>query len=394
MELANTSGYYRPPSSPSESWTRPTEWIPIPTYGANEEVIYLLNAVWDTMVNPCAFLFNGTGAGYTVDWGDGTTSNHAMNTVAEKNYVYSDLTGTPFRGYRQALIKITPQAGAVINSVNLCQRHTSFAYQYNTGLLDIVCNLTNQTLIYPFTFGLLVLHSNVESVFYKKHNSTNLEYIFSGFYSLQKVNVFETSHCTNINNSFWGCGLKEIPAFDFSNVTNASGAFAGTFNLLKVKSNDFKKVTNAGGMFRNSYISDLSNLQFRDVTDLYLFNYQAGCLIRFPDFSLCNSIVGSLNYSFYTLSLDTFPYLNVSGVTAMGEIFFAVAPRVLRRSLLTGATRTHSYANQLLDAAALNEIFTNLGTAAGAQNITITGNPGAGTCNQTIATAKGWTVIN
>lgn len=52
-----------------------------------------------------------------------------------------------------------------------------------------------------------------------------------------------------------------------------------------------------------------------------------------------------------------------------------------------------SFANCLLGASALNTIFSNLGTVSG-KTITITGNPGAGTCNQSIATGKGWTVVN
>ena len=131
-------------------WTRPTEWLAIPSYGENEEVIYLLNAVWDTSVNPCAFQLNGTGAGYTVEWGDGTITNHAMNTKAQKNYSYNSLNGTPFRGYRQALIKITPQAGSVINWMRF-MRHDSYNYSYHSGFLEIVCNLTSQTSLSPYS---------------------------------------------------------------------------------------------------------------------------------------------------------------------------------------------------------------------------------------------------
>lgn len=47
----------------------------------------------------------------------------------------------------------------------------------------------------------------------------------------------------------------------------------------------------------------------------------------------------------------------------------------------------------MLNSDQLNNVFTNLGTAAGVQTITITGNPGAATCNTAIATAKGWTVV-
>ena len=49
--------------------------------------------------------------------------------------------------------------------------------------------------------------------------------------------------------------------------------------------------------------------------------------------------------------------------------------------------------NSRMNETALNAMFTSLGTANGAQTITITGNSGAATCNTAIATAKGFTVI-
>ena len=46
-----------------------------------------------------------------------------------------------------------------------------------------------------------------------------------------------------------------------------------------------------------------------------------------------------------------------------------------------------------MGATALNAMFTSLGTANGSQTITVTGNPGAATCDTSIATNKGFTVV-
>ena len=59
---------------------------------------------------------------------------------------------------------------------------------------------------------------------------------------------------------------------------------------------------------------------------------------------------------------------------------------------LSGSSVAMSVASCNLNAAALNRIFTDLGTVTSA-TITITGTPGAATCNRSIATAKGWTVM-
>jgi hypothetical protein len=50
------------------------------------------------------------------------------------------------------------------------------------------------------------------------------------------------------------------------------------------------------------------------------------------------------------------------------------------------------YANMSADA--LNLMFTNCGTALTNATISITGNPGSATCNTSIATGKGFTVVN
>jgi hypothetical protein len=64
----------------------------------------------------------------------------------------------------------------------------------------------------------------------------------------------------------------------------------------------------------------------------------------------------------------------------------------LAKGRLAGTTRSISYANLMLSASALNDIYTGLGTAAGAQTIDVTGNWGTATDDPSIATAKGWTV--
>jgi len=64
----------------------------------------------------------------------------------------------------------------------------------------------------------------------------------------------------------------------------------------------------------------------------------------------------------------------------------------LQKFTATGLTRGISVANNLLSATEINNFFTSLGTAFGAQTIVVTGNPGAATCDVTIATLKGFTV--
>jgi hypothetical protein len=57
-----------------------------------------------------------------------------------------------------------------------------------------------------------------------------------------------------------------------------------------------------------------------------------------------------------------------------------------------GMRYSFSVADGGLDAAQLNILFYELKTVED-QTITISGNPGAATCDVTIAEAKGWTVV-
>ena len=105
-----------------------------------------------------------------------------------------------------------------------------------------------------------------------------------------------------------------------------------------------------------------------------------------------NTAAGTnFTYMFYNCySLQTVPALNTAAGTNFTAMFQYCSS--LQQSDITGTTYTISYASANLSAAALNNIYTKLGTAAGAQTITVTGNWGTATDNPSIATAKGWTV--
>lgn len=103
------------------------------------------------------------------------------------------------------------------------------------------------------------------------------------------------------------------------------------------------------------------------------------------------SNISNASYLFFGCSsLQTVPALD----TALGTNFSNMFQNcyALQWSDVYGGKYAISYATANLSAAALDNIYTNLGTAAGAQTITVTGNWGTAGDDPTIATAKGWTV--
>lgn len=258
-------------SGGGEGWVRPTDWLPLPEVLATEQKFVGLYAVDDDDSNYVAILAEGA---YTVDWGDGTVENFASGVMAEHKYTYASLPAGSLssRGYKQAIVTLTPQAGQNITKLDLNQRPVGFgAVQRTLQWLDVTISVPNAT-------SLTVAG-----------NSFNARLSV-----MEQCTVLSIGAVTNMSYMFRDCySLQSIPLFNTTSVTNMSGMF-----------------------------------------------------------STCQS---------------------------------------LARSQITGTAVSISYQDCNLSASALNEVFTNLATVTG-QTITITGNPGAATCDRTIATAKGWTV--
>ena len=367
------SNYVKVGAGAPQSWKRPLDWVPIPAVGANEEVAYILNAVWNTTINPCALLCNGTGAGYTVDWGDGTITNHTFNTKAQRNYVYANVTSQiSIRGYKTVLIKVTPQAGANITTFNIQQRHTTYNSDYRSRILDLVINYNNLTTL--TMFGATLSNPYIESLVIKKVPNNQLGSGFTGSTNLKYFEV-KTQISGNIDNPFGSVSHSNLKVkLDLRGVTYFSRL--APYNA-------------------SSYI-DLSDVILpNSFTQIEGFG-SSYAILAWPDLK-DKIIIGSGDYMFWAMqsnfNFHTVPAINMSQVTSVTGLL-SVNAGVIQKVLWYGLTRSHGFANQLLDNTSLNEIFTNLGTAISGASITITGNPGAATCNTSIATAKGWTVIN
>ena len=89
-------------------------------------------------------------------------------------------------------------------------------------------------------------------------------------------------------------------------------------------------------------------------------------------------------------SLRSIPAWNVANCTTFATAFTGC--QSLESVLIVGSRYSMNFASGSLSSAALDAIYTNLGTAAGAQTITVTGNYGTTGDTPSIATSKGWTV--
>lgn len=212
--------------TPEPSWTRPADWLPLPA--ADNSFVGLV-AVWENGFNSVALQCAGN---YTVDWGDGTSDLIQSNTTAQHEYTYSGLTGTDCtRGYRQAVVVVTPQSGQVLSKVDLDQRHTSATTAVGASpWLDVAVSSASLTSL---IFGSAVRFArNLEQATIGLHAVTDMSELFAGCYALQSVPLFDTSSVTTMQHMFDVCeALQSIPLFDTSSVTEMSSMFSGCDSL-------------------------------------------------------------------------------------------------------------------------------------------------------------------
>lgn len=456
---------------------------------------------------------------YTVDWGDGVVENFATGATAEHEYNYASISGTPFRGYKQAIIKVYPQAGQTLTLVDLVKKHTkmsTYSGVYSYPYLEIKFYSTTATGFraeHPSAastrtskLGMLehlemsfdamgsiayLLHNNksLAKVTIKDSAITSLDYAFvdSG---VQEIDIRNTS-CLRLSYAFQSCkALVRVPAFDIIGGSNATGCFNGCTALVSFPDIQLNGVWNCSNMFEScSALLEAPNMTFtgsinagamftncRSLGKAKLINFAActsyasmflGCgslryvhPIRLAGGDVSNMFNGCLSlveppittvangvslYQYLTSSgitwFDSDTHLVMEGTTpSLGSIFTgcsrlrsvkftslygasnitqmcsscpylaslelpsinsqttltAVLPTSadLRNVRMPGAKTTFSVASNRLNAAALNQLFTDLASGVSAQTITVTGNLGINEpgYDPTIATAKGWTV--
>jgi surface protein len=430
----NTRELYIKAQKPSVAeWVRPSDWLPMPTNITESDEIFVgLHAVIEDNDNYVAFLFTTSTGQYQVDWGDGSTPTlHDSNTIAQYEYDFATVSNSTLtsRGYKQAIITVTPVSGNLL-TCDFQRRFVTTPAQnqpYSTGFLDCILSMPNANTGTSITFGGgTVRHRYVERFDVKTiGNCTNMGNMFQGCNSLQQVPLFNTANVTNMNNMFVICSsLQQVPLFNTANVTNMSVMFNGCFSLQQVPLFNTSNVTNMSVMFLNcSSLQQVPLFNTQNVTNMSVMFQGCNSLQQVPLFNTSN--VTNMSSMFQSCSsLQQLPLFNTQNVTGMGSMFqgcsslnsipslstqsitttsgtdfgvnFATGSNSLNRCQMVFA-RTVSFANCQLSRDALVEIFTNLvdRSSTTSANINISGNWGAtalSTADRDIALNKNWTI--
>lgn len=242
-----------------------------------------------------------------------------------------------------------------------------------------------------------------------------MQYMFSGCNSLKEIpSSLAGAAPTIITNTFQNCWeIKSIPALNVLNVTGVNGTFDGCYSLESLPFSTLPACTSALSTFKNceslvtanlslpvcisinNLFDSCDKLQEVTLTTSSLLTSMTGLFVNCMSLRKVNLFntqnVTSISTAFSgASSLVSIPPFNFAACTNFSSAFYSTYN--MARIDATGISKTISLLNCRLSATELNRIFTNLPVVATSQTITVTYNPGAATCDPTIATAKGWTV--
>lgn len=239
-------------------WERPEGWLPRP---ANQYGFLGLLAV--SPEAPYAAI--KAADAYIVDWGDGTVTSHAADTVAEHEYNFdpdSYFDDKPMLDSHQwqAWVSVTPDTsvGASITKVDLQVRHSAYPALVSTGWQEIVvigssiqqlfvCSSANTS------YTRVVNHAVLENI-YIDCGVLNAGFMFHKLKSLRNIELFSLPDCTTASRTFEECiSLETIKSFSVAlpECTYLFQCFMACRGLRSVHQLVIPKAQDMRGMFKN-----------------------------------------------------------------------------------------------------------------------------------------------
>jgi hypothetical protein len=364
-----------------EGWTRPTEWLAMPTINTGTKKFAGLFAVFNDRHNEANLILVNNGYNATINWGDGTT--FVGSGSQSKIYTYASvsspvLTDELGRTYKHVLITIDFHASENIVDLYISRKCNHWLeLKIGGGIARIFAIVERK----PICLKILDIVSHLNIALGVNFAGLNLLERFrfntTGVVTSATFNQLNKS-CRNLN------GDPIDWTFTATDVTNGLNGI----NTDVIGTISLPNATNCTSFLRvNGHtVGDISIPVATNLTNFALFS-----VIRKAKL-ISSSSLANLNQAFHDSTLlEDLEITDCSGVTTTNLFSNNNA---LRRLILTGLTRGVNISNQNHDTASLNAFFTSLGTASGSQTITITGNPGAGTADTSIATGKGYTIVN
>ena len=385
-------------ASGGRAWVRNPDWLALPTVVSGDDMMYGLFAVYENAYNHVGISLSGSNPVGNIDWGDGTTSLSFNSTVKqEKVYSYAAVTGSVLvddfgDNYKMVIIEVEILNNATAIYIDRSPT-TGFGQNAAVNWLDVIIDCATMTV-------LSVRNDQVSSLLQRlqiiDNAITSLSFVYSTLpalrilqadfssntgaasYAFQQVGDIRQNDdsAVNINmpsattatSAFTTSSATALGTVTLTAATDVSSIFTVCKDLVSIGTMDFSTASIMGSAFAYCY----SLRTIGNITTTTALNGSCASMFRG-----CGQLRG-VNIS------------NMNNVTSLSAAFTDTGS--LTSVILTGLTKTVDLQYNMMDADAIDALFTSLGTAV-AQTISVDNNPGAATCDPTIATAKGWTVV-
>jgi hypothetical protein len=384
------------PTTPS-GWIRPTGW---PIFPNTPDTLFMSWAVFeDEVVNRCELTFNTSSI---VDWGDGTIDN-TINTTKFREYDYATITAPVLtyydgRNYKPVMITVSKSSGNIINSI-IIQNIIPANNIHPNNLLEFEDRLT--TLLGEKNYRLSgsqgsTVRNNLAAYCERAHFNDRFSSANSpgAFQNMFRLKVFERP-VNFLNNISTGANFLQNfgDGIDIGDITVSNTTFFGSFSRFA----NIETIGNVTGgnnyqnAFSDSTIKEIGNITSTTNTTLQGCFQNTGQLFKLGVINC--PLLTNLQAAFSRTNLAEIVFApnSCANVTNVTNTFISTVN--LRRLVMPGLTRGVNISGNKMQAAALNEFFTSLGNANGSQTITVSLNPGAATCDITIAQLKGYNVV-
>ena len=325
------------PTATLLEYTRPTDYITMPSIANNEQKVALLIFISNDTSNFLSFTVAGN---YTVDWGDGVTENFSTGVAAYHTYDYStfDVSNTTLnsQGFKQAIAIITPQGGANLTSLNFLTKHSSAlaANAYTQPIEELYIsgpNLTSLTIATDATSNTAYCRRTTYVNLINTGNITSFVNLAQYMTALQKMDIGVTAAVTTMSGMFAHCyGLIEAnfsSSGNYASCTTLANMFIYCYSLQRVTLRGTTAATNLTNMFYQCYsliyapMLDMKTSSSVDISNMFDTCHS---LVEAPLYD--TRAVTTTAYMFNgCLSLPRVPLFNMVSVTTANSMFSSCA---------------------------------------------------------------------
>jgi hypothetical protein len=387
----------------NSGWARPSDWIAIPDLTAADERFYGVVAVFENGYNQVSVAISNLAA--NINWGDGTSvvSNGGQQI---KVYNYSTLSATIYqwpdgRNYKMALVDIT-RVGGAIASIDFWAV-TTINSRGGNNFLDINCSLPNCS----------TLNLSLEAEAGQK-----------AMLLCQRLRVWNRPAAHSASNLLRGMRSLRSLQYPYSTIGAAANFSLNSGQVDNVGNVSLGTSTQVNSMWQGSQLKKHGNLTANSLTNLFVnYCYDAlqltefgsvtatsctslqnawfGCVLMTKIGVINTPLCQSLDLAFYKCyTLEGVEFTNCVAVTNTNGFGLCVS---LSWVIMPNLTRGISFSGTAMGNYGMNLFANSIGTASGAQTITITGTPFGALVTAADATAlairavmtgKGYTIAN